>query len=924
MLDNQEFDNWCQSLNLSQAARAAIAQIRSSAPSRRVRGGRRNVCGSYPSRKMAVTIQFESHRNELARIYELENAPQVLEYYDQPPPIELLYQAKSGRRNRHQYTPDFFVIWTDSAGWEECKTERDLIKLAQASPHRYQKNNDGKWHCPPGEKHAQQFGFYFRIHSDAEINWSFQQNLIWLEDYIGSESLTIDATTTQEIFALVENYPGLTLEELLEREESISPDLLYSLIATGQLYVDLRNVRLSEPQQVKIFLNQNVAQAYERINSVAAASLNSRIHTVQVAVGIFLIWDSECWEVVNTGATSTGLLRSDGKFVELPNAVLETLIHKEAITAASTVETSNSNAKAEEILRYAKPEDVVEANRRYEALQPYLGKNPPQQSSSTIRRWRTRYRKAETLYGNGYVGLLPSHSSKGNYTSKVDEQTYTFMLQFIEEHYENLKQRRKLRVYEAFVCACETHQPKLTPPSRTTFSQAIERRAGYAQTKRREGRRAAIQKEPFYWELELTTPRHGNRPFEIVHIDHTQLDVELVSSLESLASCSFYTGNNAITHNLGRPWATFMVDAYSRRILAVYLSFEQPSYRCCMMAIRCCVSRFKRFPQSVVVDNGTEFHSHYFEQLLAYYVCTKKHRPPAHARFGSVIERLFGTANTQLIHELQGNTQILRQQRQITKSVNPQKLAIWTLSELYEALCEWAYEIYDKRPHPALGQSPRDAFESGLAVGGNRLHKRVEYDEVFHILTLPAPDLRQRKVQPGHGVKIHNIYYWSNIFRDPEVEKSMVEVRYDPFDASIAYALVKGQWVKCISSYYQYLQGRSQREIQLVSTELNKRQRDSQKKSSISDKELVQFLNSQQAKEGQFLEQRLRAAENKTVIHAAQKSYLQQESWSQSNTELSPIGTDFYRQEAELIENKESGRNLDAFVAETLEYYGEF
>ncbi|RUT00719.1 hypothetical protein DSM107010_66930 [Chroococcidiopsis cubana SAG 39.79] len=326
---------------------------------------------------MGVTIQFESHRNELARIYELENDPKVLEYYDQPPPIELLYQARSGRRNRHQYTPDFFVIWTDSAGWEECKTEPELIKLTQTSPHRYQKNNDGKWHCPPGEKYAQQFGFYFRIHSDAEINWNFQQNIIWLEDYFCSESLTIDAATTQEIFALVENYPGLTLEELLGREESISPDSLYSLIATGQLYVDLRNARLSEPQQVKIFLNQNVAQAYKRINSAATASLSSRIHTVQVAVGISLIWDSECWEVVNTGATSTGLLRSDGKFVELPNAVLESLIHKGAVTTASTVEMPNSNAKAEEILRHAKPEDVVEANRRYEALQPYLGENLP-------------------------------------------------------------------------------------------------------------------------------------------------------------------------------------------------------------------------------------------------------------------------------------------------------------------------------------------------------------------------------------------------------------------------------------------------------------------------------------------------------------------------------------------------------------------
>jgi transposase InsO family protein len=440
------------------------------------------------------------------------------------------------------------------------------------------------------------------------------------------------------------------------------------------------------------------------------------------------------------------------------------------------------------------------------------------------------------------------------------------MVQFIEQHYETLTQRRKLHVYEAFVAACETHEPKLTPPSRITFCRAIHQRSGYHQTQMREGQRAAIQKEPFYWELSLTTPRQGSRPFEIVHIDHTQLDIELVSSLVSLTNCGLLAHGIPVQHNLGRPWATFMVDAYSRRLLAVYLSFDPPSYRACMMSIRICVQRFQRLPQSIVVDNGAEFHSHYFAQLLAYYVCTKKHRPAAHARFGSVVERLFGTANTQLIHELQGNTQITRQVRQVTKSNNPERLAVWTLGDLYQALCQWAYEVYDTREHSALGQSPRYAFEMGLAMGGNRTHQRVAYDEVFHILTLPAPDQRLRKVQPGQGIKLHNIYYWSNAFRDPEIEYSRIEVRYDPFDAGVAYALVRGHWVRCISAYYQYLQGHSEREIQLISTELKQRKRDYEQRLRTTDRALVEFLNSQQAKEGQFLEQRLRDAEHKMVL----------------------------------------------------------
>jgi len=38
---------------------------------------------------MGVTIQFESHRVELAGIYEMEHSASVLEYFDQAPPIKL-------------------------------------------------------------------------------------------------------------------------------------------------------------------------------------------------------------------------------------------------------------------------------------------------------------------------------------------------------------------------------------------------------------------------------------------------------------------------------------------------------------------------------------------------------------------------------------------------------------------------------------------------------------------------------------------------------------------------------------------------------------------------------------------------------------------------------------------------------------------
>lgn len=217
-----------------------------------------------------------------------------------------------------------------------------------------------------------------------------------------------------------------------------------------------------------------------------------------------------------------------------------------------------------------------------------------------------------------------------------------------------------------------------------------------------------------------------------------------------------------------------------------------------------------------MVDNGAEFHSTYFETLLATFECTKKHRPAAKSRFGSICERLFGTSNTQFIHNLLGNTQIMRNVRQVTKSIHPKRQAVWSLGILYEICGKWMSEVYDTEDHPALGQSPREAFAIGMMQGGSRSHRMIPYDENFKILTLPTTSSGKAKVQPSQGVKINYIYYWSNLFRDPEIENTSIPVRYDPFNVGVAYAYLRGQWVECISQYYAEFQGRSEKELKLA------------------------------------------------------------------------------------------------------------
>jgi len=277
------------------------------------------------------------------------------------------------------------------------------------------------------------------------------------------------------------------------------------------------------------------------------------------------------------------------------------------------------------------------------------------------------------------------------------------------------------------------------------------------------------------------------------------------------------------------------------------------------------VRRHSRLPQVIVLDGGREFHSTYFETLLARYECTKKVRPPAQARFGSVCERLFGTTNTQFVHNLRGNTQITRNVRQVTKSNEPAGQARWPLDRLYDYLSSFLFEIYDTIEHPALGQTPRETYLQALQSTGTRPNRTIPYDQGFLLATLPTTQRGTARVAPGRGVIINRVYYWAEEFRDPSVENHDVAVRYDPFDVGAAYAFVKGRWTACHSEYYTVLQGRSEKEIMLASKELRRRSLlHSRERFTLTARKLADFLDSAEAEERCLL-QRLRDRENASV-----------------------------------------------------------
>lgn len=287
------------------------------------------------------------------------------------------------------------------------------------------------------------------------------------------------------------------------------------------------------------------------------------------------------------------------------------------------------------------------------------------------------------------------------------------------------------------------------------------------------------------------------------------------------------------------------------------------------MVIRECVRRHQRLPKNIVVDGGKEFQSVYFETLLAWYKVTKLQRPGAKPRFGSVCERLFGTANTTFINNLLGNTQMTKNVRQVTSEVNPKNLAVWTLGAFFDRLCEWAYEVYDTIDHPTIGCAPRDAHLNGIALSGQRKFTMISYNETFIMLTLPTTRKGNAKVEPGYGVKINYSYYWSDRLLNPEIEGTKIPVRYDPYNMGIAYAQIGKHWVQLVSSHHYTFANRTEKEIRQAADEIRRRAKLHGKQITVSAAKIANFLNSTEAEEV-LMKQRLRDNEQKAVLEVIQ------------------------------------------------------
>ncbi len=804
-------------LKLSKEAQGLLAEIRNSSPSRTPGARRSNMPVWYPSKKMQCVIKAESHKVEFAFLLQVEHDDDVLEVWDQPPSIELEYQDRRGRTQRPNHTADYFLFRYQEAGWVECKTTQELIRQARTRPNRYQLDEHGQWRCPPGEAFAAKHGLFYRVYASDQVNWAAQDNWLFLEDYYQDlDRLQIAETDVDALSQRVREQPGILLSDLRLKTEGMNTDVVNIAIARHELYVDLATHRLSEPWRTPVFPDRPTARATVHQPSPIEGQMSSPPTAIAIAETI-VSWAGQQWQIADVTPTDMRLICEGSEPFPLARSAFDALVQDGKIILHRSETHTNFTREGQALLDQARDVDMATAVFRNRIINPdqydddeqaQLAERAATIPARTRRYWRQLYREAEGQYGSGLIGLLPQFAHCGR-NWEADFAPRKLIHEVLETHYDTVTRKPKRGAYGEYLKRAEEQQ--LAPLSPRTFYREVERHnTAYEQTVAREGTRAAYPFKDYWREQEKTINRHGSYAWAMAHLDHTELNLVL---------CDSRTGQI-----LGKCWLTLLILAHPRRIAAYALTFDPPSYRSCLMVLRLCVKRYGRLPTAITVDGGPEFQSVYFEQLLALYRVRKHQRPAAEPRFGSPQERLFGTMETEFLYHLLGNTQATREPRMMTKATDPQRQAVWTLPRLAERVQQWADEEYDTMRHPALGMTPREAYELSLKRDGERLHKHIEYDDTFLKATYPTIRKGTVKVEPGVGIRMNYLDYWCEAMRDPTIEGTQVKVRYDPFDVSVGYAYIAGRWRKCDCPYTEFA-GCSERELQQLTEELRKRNR---------------------------------------------------------------------------------------------------
>jgi transposase InsO family protein len=399
----------------------------------------------------------------------------------------------------------------------------------------------------------------------------------------------------------------------------------------------------------------------------------------------------------------------------------------------------------------------------------------------TKRRWRAQMRAS---HGDP-CSLRPRHSSKGNRMPRISAEETKVLDDSIRTHFLNPDCTARSAAHAQYLL---DHQlavasGALRPTSCAVCYQTFRRRCEQLPPEHVAGARsgpraAAANVAPVDPAQASLVPA---RAFERAHTDHYLCDLYVIVC-------------DAATPFTSKPWITALRDQATGLVLATSLSFSSPSNHSVLQLLRDCARRWGKLPETIVVDNGAEFNSTYFETTLASLAVSKQSRPPGEPRFGGQIEGWFRSLKAYLTKQ-RGSTNNNARGRSSSRKHKGDHRTQWTLPDAYRAIDEFIFGIYNVN-------AANDGLQSRLGMFKDRMEAFPESGidapyspQLLACTALPLP--RHLKVDRARGVRHNGRWYRHPLLFQHRFHEKPAEAYVEPWDIDTLYVLIEGERIAC-------------------------------------------------------------------------------------------------------------------------------
>lgn len=358
--------------------------------------------------------------------------------------------------------------------------------------------------------------------------------------------------------------------------------------------------------------------------------------------------------------------------------------------------------------------DLAKARARYAMIKPALDAGRPYLPQLQIAAAQnncslaTLYSYIERYEWFGDIRSLVDRGIGERRKIRIDPRVDAIIVNKFETMYAVPQRCKASKVCEAVQLAC--YREGLPRPHDNTIRNRLSRlKADMG------GREFAIRRG----EKKLAdahTPYHGvfsgyDSPWSLVQIDHTKLDVMLVSE--------------ETREPIGRAFITVVYDVYSRMFLGICISLDPVGTLTTGLGLyHAMVSKDEWLadrgvtnpwdtcgkPAALHFDNAKEFLGRTIQRFCEVYDVRIEHRALGNPRYGGHIERVIRTMN-EAIHVIPGTTFYNIEAKGQYKA---EKLACMTLFQCEGYVAEWITGPYHQSIHRGLRRTPLSVYNKAI------------------------------------------------------------------------------------------------------------------------------------------------------------------------------------------------------------------